>query len=185
MMDIYYDCEFVDDGWAIMPISIGLVAGDGREYYAVFANMPFAMISARPWLVENVMPSLPVKPASAGGPWDEHHPDFQHVRQPQRIAEDVRQFITKDKQASLWGWYSAYDHVMLAQLWGAMINLPLGVPMWTNDLKQEAERLGNPELPGQDRELAHNALEDARWNKRVHGYLKGYAADKERWAVTQ
>jgi hypothetical protein len=44
-----------------------------------------------------------------------------------------------------------------------MIGLPKGVPMWTNDLRQEAERLGNPDLPEQA-EGEHNALADALHN---------------------
>ncbi|MEI5032456.1 hypothetical protein RB201_04450 [Streptomyces sp. S1A(2023)] len=44
-----------------------------------------------------------------------------------------------------------------------MIDLPTGIPMWTNDLRQEAERLGNPQLPEQPSGV-HNALADARHN---------------------
>jgi hypothetical protein len=44
-----------------------------------------------------------------------------------------------------------------------MDDLPDGVPMWTGDLRQEAHRLGNPELPEQPSGV-HNALQDARHN---------------------
>ena len=44
---------------------------------------------------------------------------------------------------------------------GVTVDLPDGVPMYTHDLKQECDRLGNPPLPEQaDRH--HNALADAR-----------------------
>jgi hypothetical protein len=52
-----------------------------------------------------------------------------------------------------------------------MVDLPDGIPMWTNDLKQEAVRLGNPTMPEQQgRE--HNALSDARHNLAMHRFLK-------------
>lgn len=59
--------------------------------------------------------------------------------------------------------HGAYDHVVLAQLWRTMANLPEHVPAWTNDLRQEAHRLGDPVLPAQPRD-AHHALADARHN---------------------
>jgi hypothetical protein len=31
----FYDTEFIDDGYNIELISIGVVAEDGREYYAI------------------------------------------------------------------------------------------------------------------------------------------------------
>lgn len=34
-MRIYYDCEFLEDGNTIDLISMGMVAEDGRELYAV------------------------------------------------------------------------------------------------------------------------------------------------------
>ncbi len=36
----------------------------------------------------------------------------------------------------LWAWYAAYDHVALAQLWGAMPALPREIPRYTKELRQ-------------------------------------------------
>jgi 3' exoribonuclease, RNase T-like len=36
---IFYDTEFIEDGRTIDLISIGMVAEDGREYYAVNRDM--------------------------------------------------------------------------------------------------------------------------------------------------
>lgn len=44
-----------------------------------------------------------------------------------------------------------------------MIDLPTGIPMWTNDIQQECQRLGNPQMPEQPAGI-HNALADARHN---------------------
>lgn len=86
------------------------------------------------------------------------------------IAAEVRGFLLAEPDPELWAWYGAYDHVVLCQLWGRMIDVPKGVPMWTNDLKQEVMRRGNPTMPKQvDGE--HNALADARHVKAMYEFL--------------
>jgi hypothetical protein len=55
-------------------------------------------------------------------------------------------------------------------MFGAMINLPEGFPMYCNDLKQFAKSVGNPKLPEQGKG-EHNALADARWNKTSYDFL--------------
>jgi hypothetical protein len=162
MTAIYYDTEFLENGRTIELISIGMVREDGAEYYAVSQEMPFGAISQHAWLMQHVMPSLPVR-TGYSNPWDPAHPDFRHVKPRKQIASEVSRFITEVTDPQLWAWYGAYDHVALCQLWGRMIDLPTGVPMHTNDLKQEAVRLGNPRMPEQAGGM-HNALEDARHN---------------------
>jgi hypothetical protein len=51
-----------------------------------------------------------------------------------------------------------------------MIDLPDGVPMFTNDLKQEAVRLGSPVMPEQG-QGEHHALADARHNLAMARFL--------------
>jgi hypothetical protein len=58
-----------------------------------------------------------------------------------------------------------------------MVNLPEGVPMYTHDLKQECDRLGNPSMPEQT-EGQHNALADARHVKVMAEFLAALS-DKE------
>jgi len=163
-MKVYYDTEFLDDGHVIGLISIGLVAEDGREYYAVNWDAPWRGIREHPWLMANVVPHLP----QPHGDWINHMPrrwlidlNDPSVKPYGKIAAEVKVFLQATPDLELWAWYGAYDHVALAQLWGPMMNLPAGVPMWTNDLKQEAWRLGNPEVPVQGGAV-HNALADAR-----------------------
>lgn len=174
MTKFFYDTEFIEDGRTIDLISIGIVADDGREYYAVAREVTQGRLERRirrhDWLMANVVPSLP-KPA---GDWNLHMPrswlfDYRNVavKPRQRIAEEVRDFLLSDgTKPELWAWYGAYDHVALAQLWGPMCNMPEGLPYWTCDLKQEHVRQGQPELPEQPAD-AHNALADARHNLRI------------------
>lgn len=178
-MRCYYDTEFLEDGRTIDLISIALVAEDGRELYRISRAAPLRRISEHSWLVRNVVPTLPLKMGEVRTngslysylTWDKAHPDWAHVAWPEDIAVDVLDFIRATPEPELWAWYGAYDHVTLAWLWGPMSQLPKGVPMYTRDLKQEAERLGNPKLPKQA-EGVHNALADARHNKVRGDYLK-------------
>jgi hypothetical protein len=165
-MRIYYDTEFLEDGRTIELISIGMVAEDGRTYYAANRDMPVRRIRKHQWIMDNVVPGLP----KGYGDMRNHmsprwlfHYDDPRVKRHATIAREVAEFIQATPDAELWAWYGAYDHVALAQLWGPMIDLPDGVPMWTNDLRQEAHRLGNPEMPEQESGV-HNALADARHN---------------------
>lgn len=176
-MRITYDCEFLEDGRTIDLISIGLVAGDGREYYAVCSDAPWDRIKASDWLVRNVLPSLPVTGRNSLDRYLANHPnsyprpliDFvgpdlenTQVKPRQVIANEVRDFILATPEPELFADYGAYDHVVLCQLWGSMAGLPDGVPMWTNDLRQEVHRAGNPGLPSLPGATEHNALDDAR-----------------------
>jgi hypothetical protein len=166
-MRIFYDCEFIEDGKTIDLISIGMVReSDGTELYLVNRDMPERKIRKHEWLMKNVVPGLP-KPS---GDWNLHMPDSWLYDRNNRavhpravIAARVRRFIVDTPNAQLWAWYGAYDHVVLAQLFGTMVNLPTGIPMWTNDIQQEAHRLGGPQMPEQP-SGNHNALADARHN---------------------
>jgi hypothetical protein len=189
---IFYDTEFIEDGRTIDLISIGLVAEAGREYYAIASDAPWDRIRKHDWLVRNVVPHLPVTGRTSLDAYLKNHPnrfprppltfvgpDLADIRVKPHwvIANEVREFILVAPDPQLWAWYAAYDHVALCQLWGTMMQLPDGVPMWTNDLKQEAERLGNPKVPEQAAG-EHNALADARHNRAIAEFLAEREAQK-------
>ena len=179
-MKIFYDTEFLENGSTISLISIGMVAEDGREYYAVHSGMPVWRMRKSAWLMEYVVPGLPMGDPAPGAPrardaldlLDYGHPSMKFS---DAIARDVKEFIRATPDVELWAWYAAYDHVALCQLFGRMIDLPEGVPMWTNDLRQEVHRLGNPRMPKQESGW-HNALDDARHNLKMYRHLEGLGA---------
>lgn len=79
--------------------------------------------------------------------------------------------IEKYGMPELWAYYADYDHVAFAQLFGTMMDLPHGYPMYTKDIKQWCDALGSPMLPRQEKD-EHNALADARWNRVMWDYLR-------------
>jgi hypothetical protein len=181
-MRYFYDTEFIEDGRTVDLISIGIVADDGREMYAVSADMPTDRIMKHDWLRANVVPSLPmvrhdgIKPLRR--PFlDRAHPD---VAPRTAIARAVRDFILGTHPhelpyVELWADYGAYDHVALCQLFGTMMDLPEGMPMFTHDIQQAASALGlsYKGLPEQESGL-HNALADARHAKVKAEFLAAY-----------
>ncbi|WP_431911641.1 3'-5' exoribonuclease domain-containing protein [Nonomuraea jabiensis] len=174
-MRIYYDTEFYENGRTIDLISIGMVAEDGRSFYGITSNLPFHALYTHEFLRSNVTPYLPVRQGVddySDGDLDFQHQDIDKVLYPTDLAQAVSEFIAETPEPELWAYYGAYDHVALAQLFGPMVKMPKHIPWFTNDLKQEIARLGNPTIPVQD-EGHHNALADARWNKAVGDFLLG------------
>ncbi|MEH0542995.1 3'-5' exoribonuclease [Streptomyces sp. B21-105] len=191
MTAIDYDLEFLEDGRTIEVISIGMVCDDGREYYAVNSEAPWEKIRENDWLIRNVLPSLPITgrtsldgylaipansyPKSSMSLVGADLTDAR-VKPHWVIANEVRDFLQATPDVELWANYGAYDHVALAQLWGPMVRLPEGVPMFTHDIQQERTRLGihEDDLPKQEGG-EHNALADARHNQTVRRWLSTQA----------
>lgn len=140
-MKYYYDTEFVDTGSEVHLISIGIVAEDGREYYGVNLSMPVCEVRNNEWVMANVMPQLP--------PPNTWKPKYQ-------IRDEVHAFLTHDNSPELWAWFAAYDHLMLSQLWGRMIDVPAPIPQYTNDVRALVNWTGTILLPSQT-EGAHDA----------------------------
>lgn len=148
-MRYFYDTEFVEDGSTIELISIGVVAEDGREYYAVSTD--FDPRKANPWVARNVLPLLPSPGADVWKPLS-------------IIRSELHRFLTaSDRNPELWAWVGCYDHVVFAQLWGDMTGMPKDLPRFTRELKQYWEMAGKPRLPEVPRGN-HDALIDARHN---------------------
>jgi hypothetical protein len=170
-MRYWLDTEFIESGpdRPIELLSIGIVAEDGREFYAENASADLS--KANDWVREHVirqlicvghvnhrveLPSCPAAFRSA-------------------IALAVQLFCDREMHGKpeFWGYYADYDWVVLCQLFGSMVDLPKGWPMYCRDIKQWADDLGNPPLP----ELGkgeHHALADAKWNRQAWEFLAHY-----------
>jgi hypothetical protein len=166
MRRIYYDTEFNEQPGSIDLISIGMVDDDGNELYEISREFSLARAMEDEWLRDNVISKLPA--------WTLKPRNLRAT-----IAKRVLEFCRPTEEPiELIGYYSAYDHVSLCWLFGRMIDLPEGMPMFTTDIKQIANSLGNPELPEQ-KEGHHDALADAKWNREAYNFLMNYHPQTE------
>lgn len=185
---------------SIQLISIGIVAEDGREYYAISSE--FNPADANPWVKENVIKKLEVL-------WVRYSN--------KQIAQDIVRFINSEPvktcksagatflseeskkniqkgylEPEFYAYYADYDWVVFCSLFGTMMDLPKGFPMYCRDLKQMLDekvtvfckheiadtsfdqaltRLKtHAKYPTQFNE--HNALDDAKWNYQLYKFLK-------------
>lgn len=163
------------------------------------------------WLRENVLKpiftELWLKDNSVRHKSDFTYDNFKLVinkygKTNKQIAEEIHAFVYKEylKDTGLsypeafnysnpkydpkfYAYYADYDWVVFCQLFGKMIDLPEGFPMYCRDLQQELDEtvsrkyqvLSKPvekwdDYPKQENE--HNALDDARWNKRLYEFIK-------------
>jgi len=174
-MKYFLDTEFIEDGKTIDLLSIAIVAEDGRELYAESDEANISLASD--WVRENVLPHLWhcqadkrqfnawTRDGGVGGLLHRHE-----------IAREIRGFCNplQHGEPQFWGYYADYDWVALCQLFGPMIDLPKGWPMYCNDVKQLCVSLGDPSLPAQTAK-EHHALYDARWTKQAWEFLvRGY-----------
>lgn len=177
----FYDTEFLEDGKTIDLISIGIVAEDGREFYAVSNEFNTKRVLQDPWLMQNVMSSI----EHAVVEDDTHvYPQAMIVTDPAamnrfQIKQGLLDFVA-GTWPDFWAWYGAYDHVALCQLFGKMIDLPDRFPMFTCDLRQKIKENGIEQrmLPMQE-QGNHNALADARHLKLRYDYVNKWIADRE------
>jgi hypothetical protein len=173
-MRYWLDTEFIESG-SYQPIdllSIGIVAEDGREFYA--ENTDADLSKANDWVRANVLPQLVHFGHGKHVSWDDFPSCPRNSRAGIRIA--VYEFCDPQRHGKpeFWGYYADYDWVVLCQLFGTMVDLPKGWPMYCRDLKQWADELGNPALPEQAKG-EHHALADAKWNRQAWEFLAQYS----------
>lgn len=168
-MRYFFDTEFIEDGKTIELISIGIVAENGEEYYAEteiardllqsgkYLPRDSSTIKDGPqWIMDNVVPHL------VGG---------SIIKPRSIIAAEIINFCNRGNNwPEFWAYYADYDWVVMCQLFGCMINLPVGWPKVCYDLKQHI-RGRQIRLPKQT-SAEHNALADARWVRDAFNWIE-------------
>jgi hypothetical protein len=185
-------------------ISIGIVAEDGRALYALNSECELDYAWANEWVRQNVL--LPIYKQYVQGDRQIHEPfTLPNLRYwfklmgftKAEIGEQIGKFVGLERfdhmpqfgawrwekpkgfvKPSFYGYYCDYDWVVMCQLFGSMISLPPGFPMFCIDLKQEIARHG---ISAEDKQALcpdpvgeHNALIDAQWNKLLHERLRAH-----------
>jgi len=205
-------------------ISIGMIAEDDREYYAICNEFNVKAAWDNEWLRENVLRNIFVEDLltmqeDSGGKLGTKYiftrKNFKHFlsihgKSRKEIEEGIKEFCTLDEsyfhkkltagesvidinpKPEFYAYYADYDWVVFCWLFGRMMDLPKGFPMYCKDLKQMKDDLyisdgkqvqsNITDEDSRDRFLLevgypkqtneHNALADAKWNKELHKFIE-------------
>ncbi len=166
-MKYYLDTEFIEYPNTIDLISIGIKCEDGRTFYA--ESNEFDATQANDWVIENVINRLKYWTTTTIPFIDRDKQDnFTMFTNKKRISDMIKIFIGNGIP-EFYGYYADYDWVVFCWLFGSMIDLPKGWPMYCRDLKQMLDELKLYSIPQPDDE--HNALSDAIWNEDLHKHI--------------
>ena len=149
-MKYWIDTEFIAKPFTIDLVSIGLVAEDGREFYAESSEVDWS--KASPWTLRMCARSSRARAEARGD----------------RLR--LRAFTDGDEQPVFWGYFPAYDWVAFAWLFGGPRSCRFHYRALSGH-EAMGDRAAIRSCPVRgDR---HNALADARWTKEAWAYLAG------------
>lgn len=206
-------------------ISIGILAEDGRKYYAVSNELNPSL--ADDWVKKNVLWPIIGESGIYNRSLQNLHGVTEYSKSAMKAVQKIKGkstieirndivefmgggcghfgpglFVPKDTE--IYAYYADYDWVVFCSIFGRMIDLPSGMPMYCKDLKQMLdERIhvlikngfgswkdykngvrelrdhsfdecldrvkGFDDYPKEQN--AHNALDDAIWNYKLHRFI--------------
>lgn len=169
----YLDTEFIEHPTGTYLLSIGLAHQDGSTYYAESSETDHALADdlEDTFLQDHVFPKL--------GMWNLK----PHVQIASEITFFVNHHNRSDIKPEFWAWYASYDWYLLCRLFGGMLKMPDGWPQYVNDLKPLVKRYGNFEIPKNEAQYEHNALDDARWLRAAHEFTEREIDKRKRFRV--
>lgn len=140
----------IREAWERYDIKVEQMSGDARNIF------PEGRKYKDYWLRENVLKPIYYDLMFDGPTRTDEYFTYKTMKRlikkygksRKQIAEDIKEFVGSEETVSNWheviktnppklyGYFSSFDHVCLAWLFGKMIDLPAGFPMYTIDLKQ-------------------------------------------------
>ncbi len=153
-MRYFLDTEFYENGpdKPTQLISIALVPEDESKpmFYAENLEFNWGLVPKDHWLQDNVRPYL------------------TGVAEARSVIKERIISYIGDTAPEFWAYFADYDWVVFCQIFGSMLTLPEGFPMYCLDLRQlmyhsHVSKHHLPPMPVKDH--THNALDDATWNR--------------------
>ena len=173
------DTEFIEKPNTIDLISIGIVSQSEEKFYALSNSYDY--YKASDWVKKNVIAPLHKDAeycnARNGGRGVGSVDCFHRSEgmSTSRITNGILEFVGypdyRNGFPEFYGYYADYDWVVFCWLFGSMIDLPKGFPMYCKDIKQMIDDKGNPTKPGQSG-AEHDALSDAIYHKELYYWIK-------------
>ena len=163
-MKIFFDTEFTGLQQDTDLISIGIVAEDGREFYAELNDYREEKLDN--WLKENVIANLTETEKFSKS----------------EVAEKIKEFLSPYEKVEVWSDCLAYDWVLFNNLFGGAFGVPKNVYYIPFDICTLMKiRNVDPDVSREDfatttkeaevQGLKHNALHDAKVIKKCYEKL--------------
>ena len=160
-MEIFFDTEFTGLKKETTLISIGMIAADGKTFYAELSDYNKNQINE--WLQTNVIDNL-------------GNADFVGTKN--EVALSIQEWLQQFDKVELWSDTLAYDWVLFCDLFGHAFNIPSNVYYIPFDISTLLKSNGiDPDINREefakikDASQKHNALWDARVIKKCYEML--------------
>ena len=122
-MKVFFDTEFTGLHQFTTLISIGLVAEDGRRFYAEFTDYDNAQVDD--WLQWNVIDNLLYTNSLDGSELQIFADGIAGTAA--AITRELKEWLTAYDNVEMWSDCLSYDWVLFCQLWGHAFNIPKNV----------------------------------------------------------
>lgn len=175
-MKIFYDTEFTGLHQNAALISIGMVAENGRKFYAEFNDYkrPGAH-KPDEWVEENVIKNLMIEEDYKFNTMDD---DYWEIKwDVQNVRDGLEKWLKSfGEEIELWSDCLAYDWVLFCELFGGALHIPECVYYIPFDIctlfkaKRVDPDVSREKFAGMSG-VKHNALFDAEVIKRCHEAL--------------
>ena len=187
-MKVFFDTEFTGLHQKTTLISIGLIAEDGRTFYAEFNDYDKKQVDD--WLEKNVISNLLMEPPPPGE--QEYYSKSRFKKEipltelscvqmrggSKEIQKELEIWLNESGSVELWSDCLSYDFVLFNQLWGHAFSVPKSVYYIPFDICTQMKMAGvDPDINREafagmtDRTKKHNALWDAKVIKACHEKL--------------
>ncbi|MEZ2661424.1 3'-5' exoribonuclease domain-containing protein [Aneurinibacillus aneurinilyticus] len=162
-MKVFFDTEFTGLHKNTTLISIGLVAEDGRTFYAESTEYDKSQIDE--WIQKNVLDNLLLNDKRP----HYNNVDWDNVRMKDslnQISIMLSQWLAKFEKVEMWSDCLAYDWVLLCDLFGHAFRIPKNVYYIPFDISTLFEAMSiDPDINREEYAgiagAKHNALHDA------------------------
>jgi len=159
-MKVFFDTEFTGLHQKTTLISIGIVAEDGREFYAELSDYDHTQVDD--WLSVNVIENLKgIKTVNTN-----------------QLRNDIEAFLQPYKTVEMWSDCLSYDWVLFNNIWGHAFSIPKKIYYIPFDICPLFKVCGvDPDISREhfaginDLSEKHNALWDARVIKACYEQL--------------
>lgn len=182
-MKVFFDTEFTGLHKDTTLISIGLVDGDGRTFYAEFSDYDESQVND--WILENVISHL--KFTNSTVPVINIYKDSWEVYgNKAQVKEVLKDWLSKYDKVQLVSDVCHYDMVLFIDIFGSAFDIPSNVCPFCYDINHDIAELcviSDAEAFDKSREELcyktiegdkHNALYDAKVIKEIYSYCHPY-----------